>query len=255
VHCCSRPREGDTFAPLLVASTWASIQIDIYMAALRVLLIMAFVAPLSRAATITIEAGGSINLEGGTGVTEMLETIQDLQDQLNNATSRIASLEAATARIAALEAQMLVVGNSVQFPPLTPLPNSPPATPRPPFAPAVYGWVQQTSTECGATNAENTAAAAAGVPMHSPTANDNSHLSWAAVAQAALRTIGECKQYCIETPFCRAIEVATNSADDSTSVGCTLMHSGTNGGSWHLGSCWYMTVNGAVPSYEDRALI
>jgi len=114
-------------------------------------------------------------------------------------------------------------------------------------APAVE-WVQQTSTQCGSTHAENTAAEAAigRNNMHSPGRTENSHLK---DYGGQSKTLAQCQADCLANSLCRGIEVGSNSADPSQSSSCCLMYSGTSGGSWS-GSCWYIKKNGKVWKYE-----
>jgi len=105
-------------------------------------------------------------------------------------------------------------------------------------------WTQQTSTQCGSTTAENTAANAAGVEQHSPNRHDNSHLK---DFNAGTISLSACKARCMETKYCRGIERTSNAATDSDTASCWLMYSGTDGGSWS-GSCWYFQIGGSIPT-------
>merc|ERR1719336_22616 len=109
-------------------------------------------------------------------------------------------------------------------------------------------WVQQTSTQCGSTHAENTAAEAAigRNNMYSPGRTENSHLK---DYGGQSKTLAQCQADCLANSMCRGIEVGSNSADPSHSASCSLMYSGTSGGSWS-GSCWYIKKNGKVWKYE-----
>lgn len=105
-------------------------------------------------------------------------------------------------------------------------------------------WVQQKSTQCGATDEMNAAAEAAigRQNMYSPDNNQNSHLK---DYGGQSKTLAQCQADCLANTMCRGIEVSSNSADPSHSAGCALMHSGHGSAGWS-GSCWYIKKNGDV---------
>merc|ERR1712151_1339402 len=124
----------------------------------------------------------------------------------------------------------------------TPSPTPPPTTP-----PAVE-WVQQTNTQCGSTDAENTAAEAAigRNNMLTPGRNENSQLK---DYGGQSKTLAQCQADCLANTMCRGVEVVSNSADPGHSAACSLMYSGTSGGSSSVASCWYIKKNGKVWKY------